>query len=210
VIAAHPFGDPQTLTVTRDDDDPAVVHLTWKVGAADDLTLLGIHLGVLPEDRLMLDGAVAYDAGDAALVQQAPELASYLRAHLAVTASGTACVPRVGEAGDLVADGVDVAFTCPTAPASVAVTATTLTDLHPAYRALATGPGGQHQVYGSDAPTHEWALGVTAPGARPTGAGSSAALQIGGVLGAVLSAVVVGAVVARRRRRREVPSPLTP
>lgn len=209
MIAAHPFGDPQTLAVSRDGADPAVVHLTWKVGAADDLTLLGIHLGVLPEDRLMLDGAVAYDAGDAALVQQAPELMSYLREHLAVTAGGTTCTPRVGKAGDLVADGVDVAFTCPGTPTSVAVTATTLTDLHPAYRALATGPGGQHQVYGTDAPTHTWSLGATAP--ATTTPGSSAALQIGGVLGAVLSAVVVGAVVARRRRsRRVVPSHPTP
>lgn len=208
-LAAHPFGDPQTVSVAGDPHDPAVVHVTWKVGAADDLTLLGIHLGVLPEDRVMLDGAIDYDDGDAKLVQQAPEVHTYLLEHVTVASGGRACPGRVEASGDLIADGADLVFTCPRPAASATVTVSTLTDLHPAYRTLATGPDGQHQVYGADAPTHDWSLGErtsmttsTTIATSSTGStGSSAALQIGGVLGAVLLVAVAGTLVARQRRR---------
>ncbi|GAA4088642.1 hypothetical protein [Nocardioides kongjuensis] len=209
--AAHPFGDPQTVEVAPDASDPAVVHVTWKVGAADDLTLLGIHLGVLPEDRVMLDGAIEYDDGDAALVQQAPEVHAYLLEHVEVAAGGRDCPGRVEASGDLIADGADLVFTCPQPAAVATLTVSTLTDLHPAYRTLATGPDGQHQVYGADAPTHDWALGATTTTAvsstTTSGTGSSAALQIGGVLGAVLLVALAGTLVARRRRRA---TPTTP
>ncbi|MCR1786199.1 hypothetical protein KVF89_26950 [Nocardioides carbamazepini] len=217
MIAAHPFGDPQTVEIAADADDPAVVHVTWKVGAADDLTLLGIHLGVLPEDRVMLDGAITYDDGDAALVEQAPEVEEYLLEHVTVSAAGQACAGRVEATGDLIVDGADLVFACAEAPGLATVAVSTLTDLHPAYRTLATGPDGQHQVYGADAPSHDWSLGVAgtgdgttggAPREQSLGTGSSAALQIGGVLGAVLLVAVAGAVVARRRRR--LPPTLTP
>lgn len=208
MIAAHPFGDPQTLGVSRDATDPAVVHVTWKVGAADDLTLLGIHLGVLPQDRVMLDGAVAYEADDGAQVQEDPALATYLLDHVAVTAGGAPCVGEVHAVGDLVADGADVTFTCPQATDAVTVRASTLTDLHPAYRTLASGPDGQHQVYSVDDPSHTWSLGSGSAPTATTPGGESAALQIGGVLGAVLLLAVAGAVLARRRRRH--PSTPTP
>lgn len=222
-LAAHPFGDPQTVEVARDDSDPAVVHVTWKVGAPDDLTLLGIHLGVLPEDRVLLDGAIQYDAADAALVSEAPELEAYLLDHVAVSAGGTACTGVVAGVGDLVDDGADLAFACDSAPASATVEVTTLTDLHPAYRTLATGPDGQHQVYAAGAASYDWALGDSGPPATGTssstsgdspaeaslGTGQSAALQIGGVLGAVLLLAATGTLVARSRRRR-TPSTPTP
>lgn len=215
-LAAHPFGDPQTVTIARDGSDPAVVHVTWKVGAADDLTLLGIHLGVLPEDRVLLDGAVQYDAADAALVSESPELTTYLLDHVAVTASGAECTGSVTAVGDLVADGADVAFACDSAAASATVEVTTLTDLHPAYRTLATGPDGQHQVYAAGAASYDWTLGAAgttstgdATAAASLGTGESAALQIGGVLGAVLLLAGTGALVVRTRRRR-TPSTPTP
>ncbi|MDQ6523348.1 hypothetical protein RB608_07060 [Nocardioides sp. LHD-245] len=224
LLAAHPFGDPQTVEIAADAADPAVVHVTWKVGAADDLTLLGIHLGVLPEDRVMLDGAISYDDGDAALVEQAAEVQAYLLEHVTVSAAGQACTGRVEATGDLIADGADLVFACAEAPRVATVAVSTLTDLHPAYRTLATGPDGQHQVYGADAPSHDWTLGGTggtgstggtgtgtAGGttqAQSLGTGTSAALQIGGVLGVVLLVAVAGAVVARRRRR--VPPTPTP
>jgi hypothetical protein len=204
-LAAHPFGDPQTVEVAPDPTDAAVVHVTWKVGAADDLTLLGIHLGVLPEDRVMLDGAIEYDDGDAALVQQAPQVRTYLLEHVEVASAGQDCPGSAEASGDLIADGADLVFTCPQPAASATVTVSTLTDLHPAYRTLATGPDGQHQVYGADAPTHDWSLGTTTTTAvistTTSSTGSSAALQIGGVLGAVLLVAVAGTLVARRRRR---------
>ncbi|KRB77731.1 hypothetical protein ASE01_05890 [Nocardioides sp. Root190] len=225
MIAAHPFGDPQTVEVATDPTGPALVHLTWKVGAADDLTLLGIHLGVLPEDRVMLDGAISYDAGDAALVAGSTALADYALDHLQVEVTGDQCRGTVAEVGDLVAEGAELVFTCPAPVASAAIEVTTLTDLHPAYRTLATGPGGQHAVYSADDPAHDWALPVTGPpgsaaSAAPStsgsaatgdslGAGESAALQIGGVLAAVLLLVVAGVFLARRRRRTTPPPPTT-
>lgn len=219
-LAAHPFGDPQTVEIARDDGDPAVVHVTWKVGAADDLTLLGIHLGVLPEDRVLLDGAIQYDAGDAALVSRAPELATYLLDHVSVTAGGSACPGSVTAVGDLIDDGADLAFACDPAPASATVEVTTLTDLHPAYRTLATGPDGQHQVYAADAASYTWTLGAAptstgtgttgdVPAEASLGTGQSAALQIGGVLGAALLLAGIGSLVVRARRRR-TPSTPTP
>lgn len=212
--AAHPFGDPQTVEVARDAGDPTVVHVTWKVGAADDLTLLGIHLGVLPEDRVLLDGAIRYDAADAALVSRAPELEAYLLDHVRVSAPGGGCTGSVAEVGDLIDDGADLAFACDAAPARATVEVTTLTDLHPAYRTLATGPDGQHQVYAADAASYTWALGASgtstsgdSPAEASLGTGQSAALQIGGVLGAVLLLAGIGSLVLRARRRR---SPSTP
>lgn len=218
-LAAHPFGDPQTLEVTRDGSDPSVVHVTWKVGAADDLTLLGIHLGVLPEDRVMLDGAISYDAADAALVAESPQLADYALEHVIVTSGGQECAGAVDAVGDLATEGADLAFSCSAPVERVSVEVTTLTDLHPAYRTLATGPDGQHAVYGSDSTVHDWALpavpgsttattGSDAP-EESLGAGTSAALQMGGVLGAVLLLGAAGTLVVRARRRPS-PSPHTP
>lgn len=220
-MRAHPFGDPQTLEVSADASDPAVVHLTWKVGAADDLTLLGIHLGVLPEDRVMLDGAVTYDAGDPALVADSPEVADYALDHVVVRSAGADCAGEVAEVGDLTAEGARLVFTCPAPVASATVEVTTLTDLHPAYRTLATGPDGQHQVYAAGAGSYEWVLGTASTGsttgtsagdtpARATlDTGQSAVLQIGGVLGAVLLLAGIGTFAARARRRR-TPSTPTP
>ncbi|MBM7516561.1 hypothetical protein [Nocardioides nitrophenolicus] len=210
MIAAHPFGDPQTVDISADPADPAVVHVTWKVGAADDLTLLGIELGVLPEDRVLLDGAITYDDGDAALVQRAPQVETYLLDHVAVSSAGEQCPGQLAESGDLIADGADLVFSCAGPVAAASVEVTTLTDLHPAYRTLATGPDGQHQVYGSDAASHDWSLGgtATATSGDTTHTGSSAALQIGGVLGAALLVAVLGTLVARRRRQATVtPTP---
>lgn len=221
--AAHPFGDPQTVEVARDEGDPSVVHVTWKVGAADDLTLLGIHLGVLPEGRVLLDGAIQYDAADAALVSEAPELATYLLDHVAVSAGGSGCAGSVAAVGDLVDDGADLTFACDAPAASATVEVTTLTDLHPAYRTLATGPDGQHQVYAAGAASYDWALGATGSTTSGTGTsagddstaeaslgtGQSAALQIGGVLGVALLLAGTGALAVRARRRR-TPSTPTP
>lgn len=216
---AHPFGDPQTLEVARDDADASVVHVTWKVGAADDLTLLGIHLEVLPEDRVMLDGAISYEVEDAGLVAAAPAVADYALDHVVVSAGGSECEGTVESVGDLTGEGADLAFTCAQPVESVSVEVTTLTDLHPAYRTLATGPDGQHAVYGSDSPVHEWNLPAAVGAAGPAttgsaapeeslGAGASAALQMGGVLGAVLLLGVAVPLVVRSRRRR-TPAPTT-
>ncbi|KRF11334.1 hypothetical protein ASG90_16365 [Nocardioides sp. Soil797] len=211
VLALHPFGDPQTVVITRDEARQDVVHLNWKVGANDDLTLLGISLGVLPEDRLMLDGAVSYEAEDAATVSDAEQVETYLRDHLKVSVGENPCTSKVTDVGDLVEDGAQVEFTCSESVDEATVTVTTLTDLHEAYRTLATAPGGQRGVYEKGSDTQTWDLGSFRTGTadQPMGVGSSAALQIGGVLGAVVLLAAGWSLVARRRRRRSTPS-LTP
>jgi hypothetical protein len=219
----HPFGDPQTVDITSVD---GAVHVRWKVGAADDLTLLGIDLGVLPEDRVLLDGAITFDAGDGDAVAASDELHDYLLEHVGVTAGGQACIGEVTEVGDLVEDGAQLAFACPAEAAEATVSVSTLTDLHPAYRTLASGPDGQRAVYADDDETHDWALTVTsttsaATSATPaparaaaeadsgSGLGQSAALQMGAV-GAVLLVFIAGAVAARRWMQRKSPPRPTP
>lgn len=215
MIVLHPFGDPQTLDVAVAPADPATVVVTWKVGAADDLTLLGVHLGVLPDSRVMLDGAIQYDAADAETVARAPSTQEYLLEHIDVLEPG--CEGRVQHVGDLVEEGAAVAFTCDQPLSEVAVRSTTLTDLHPAYRALATGPGGQRAAYAQDTDTHTWSLDAVAtpasaaagiPTALPgTDAGASAAVQIGAVLGAVVLLLVLGGLLGFLLRRRRQAAP---
>ncbi|WP_141014231.1 hypothetical protein [Nocardioides sambongensis] len=220
-VAAHPFGNPQTVEVGRSG---GTVQVVWRVGMADDLTLLGISLGVLPEDRVMLDGAITYEDGDAAAVADSDELHGYLVDRIRVVADGVACPGEVVAVGDLITDGATLQFSCAPAPTEADVEVTTLLDLHEAYRTLASGPAGQRAVYGSDATSHSWQLpegsavlaAATAPDATaPDGAGAadsdsgssatdgpglgrSAVLQIGAVLGVLLVLLLAGALWLRR------------
>ena len=210
---AHPFGDPQTATITAEADGVAVV---WRVGGIDDLTLLGVELGVLPEDRVMLDGAIDFVDGDTEAVADSDEFRDYLLERIEVTAAGSACTGTVTEVGDLEEDGARLEYTCPQPVAAASVTVRTLTDLHPAYRTLATGPDGQRAVYESAVDTHEWALGsrngeTSAAVPRTTTTqdelGRSAAVQLGVVVGVVLLILAGGAVVLRRRRAHPPSTP---
>ncbi|UMG91148.1 hypothetical protein [Nocardioides sp. TF02-7] len=124
---------------------------------------------------------------------------------------------------DLQRDGARLEFTCAVPVTAASVTVRTLTDLHPAYRTLATGPDGQRAVYGSTTETHRFELPAgpaTSPAADPADVedpatqaddhlGRSAALQLGGVLGALLLAGLTAALVARRRRSQAHPTTAT-
>lgn len=206
---AHPFGDPQTLTLDIEGDR---VVAQWRVGGLDDLTLLGVALGVLPEDRVLLDGAVVPDPGDATALAAAPELADYLTDRVQVTdAGGETCPVRLEDASALAEQGARLLATCGDA-GTVAVTATILTDLHPAYRLLVTGPDGQRAQYDVDHPTHTWVRdapgassgsGATAPETATVGVGHSALVQLSAVLGGLGVLTVAGATLTRRRVRRD-------
>jgi len=166
---AHPFGDPQTVAIAADPARPDVVRVRWKVGGLDDLTLLGVRLGLLPEDRVFLDGAVFYQDGDAATVGPSAQFAEYLLRQIAVTGDGESCAGAVEPPADLARSGATVDFTCPAAVGKVDVAVRTLIDLHPAYQTLASGPDGQRAVYRAAATTHEWTLGAAAPAPNRTG-----------------------------------------
>ncbi|BCB90896.1 hypothetical protein [Phytohabitans suffuscus] len=199
--AAHPFGDPQTVAISLDAARPEVVRVRWKVGGLDDLTVLGVALGVLPSDRVLLDGAVFYEDSDAAAVGPSPRFADYLRERITVTSDGRECAGAVAPPTDLARDGAAVDYACPGAVGVVDVAVRMLTDLDPAYQTLATGPGGARAVYTFDAYTHEWRLGDAVPAAGGgAGTGRGAALQIGAVVGALLLLAAAAAVLARRRR----------
>lgn len=203
--SAHPFGDPQTLELTADSDE---VRVRWHVGMADDVTALALHLGLLPQDRVMLDGAVLYQDGDDDLLAASPSLSDYLLDRLVVTAQGTRCPGEVVSAGDLVDEGVLLSFRCPggvPGPTAVDLEVRTLTDLHPAYRTLASGPCGQRAVYDGDHPDHTWTL-EGSPGETSSAAGS-ATLQLGSALVFLVGGGVGGALYVRRRGRRTEVSP---
>jgi hypothetical protein len=193
--AAHPFGDPQTVLISLDGTHPEIVHIRWKVGGLDDLTLLGVSLGLLPRDRVMLDGAVFFQPSDAATIGASSQFAAYLLKRISLVSAGRACPGTVQPPADLARSGVTVDYACPAAVGTVTVTVRTLTDLNPAYQTLATGPNGARAVYATGQDTHDWVLGATTHPAR------AAAVQIGLVAGASLLAVVLVLLVVRRRQR---------
>lgn len=198
---AHPFGDPQTVAIAADTARPEVVHVRWKVGGVDDLTLLGVSLGLLPQDRVMLDGAVFFQDSDAAAIGPSAEFAAYLLKQITVATGGRACSGAVAPPNDLARTGVTIDYTCAGPVGTVAVAVRTLTDLNPAYRTLASGPGGARAVYTSDQPSHDWVLGDAPPQAAPD-LGRSAAVQITAVVGGALLVAVAALAWWRRPGRR--------
>ncbi|MEV4118800.1 hypothetical protein [Micromonospora sp. NPDC049645] len=210
--AAHPSGDPQTVSIARDEQRPEVVRVRWRVGGPDDLTLLGVSLGLLPPDRVLLDGAVDYRSTDPALLASSETFSAYVLRQITVADGARRCVGAVTESKALARAGVTVDYTCPQPVERVTVAVRMLTDLNPAYRATATGPGGQHAVYGSGEDSHDWTLvGAPAPsstdpgrsaepgpGAKP---GRGAIVPVVSLTGGALLVAAVALLLAARRRR---------
>ncbi|MFG1916993.1 hypothetical protein [Micromonospora sp. NPDC048898] len=203
-VSGHPSGDPQTVSIARDDQRPEVVRVRWRVGGPDDLTLLGVSLGLLPSDRVLLDGAVDYRATDPAVLASSELFSAYLLRQITVADGTRACPGAVAESKALARVGATVDYTCPGPVHTVTVAVRMLTDLDPAYRAAATGPDGQRAVYGAGEDSHDWILDGT-PAVVSTRRGSGAAVPPGiGVTALVGGALVVAAgvlLVSRRRRR---------
>ncbi|MEK8108465.1 hypothetical protein NKG94_32735 [Micromonospora sp. M12] len=129
------------MTIAADADRDEVVHLRWKVGGADELTLLGVRLGLLPQERVMLDGAVSAQPSDATALASSEQFASYLLKQMILTSDGHPCAGTVDPPRDLTNSGVDVEYTC-SGPVGIArIEIRMLADLDPAYRTVATGPG---------------------------------------------------------------------
>ncbi len=192
---AHPFGDPQTVDIAVDG---ATVELRWRA-AQDDLTALAMRLNLIdgPRRTVFRDGALVPErsqAADVDLLAEHPSLSAYLLAATGVRVEGERCSGSVTDTTDLMGGGAVIVFECPRASAVVDVTMRTLTDIHPAYRTLAAGPGGATAVFDVDHPTH--AFDSTSPDDPLARSG----LTLAG-LGAVGVACLIGSSLWKRRRR---------
>jgi hypothetical protein len=196
---AHPFGEPQSVEVAA---TPTGVRVVWQA-TPDDVIALAAHLGVVGGSHIVVFEDGEYDADQSSesagirLAEEAPVLADYLDEHIRINTADGPCTGELAPVADVMATGATVDFDCggPVDEATIAVT--TLTDLDPAYRTLATGPEGQRHAYTSDADSFGWSIDGAADPVTPS-AGRSAALQLGGMAaGCVLLALVVG--VVRRR-----------
>lgn len=201
---AHPFGDPQTVAISLDPARDEVVRVRWKVGGLDDLTLLGVSLGVLPKHRVMLDGAAFFEARDAKAIGPSKQFSEYLLRQIKVAGNGQDCAGKVDPPTELAKFGVEIKYTCPTPVAKAKVTVRTLTDLNEAYRTLATGPDGDRTIYTKDQDSYEWTLDRAAATAAiadaDADAGRSAAIQLTAVAGGVALAATAAVFAVRRRR----------
>lgn len=202
--AAHPFGAPQQMAVDLEPGEDAVVRVRWRVGGTDDLTLLGIALGLLPEDRVMVDGAVFFEEADATTLAASPEFADYLLRTITVSTADGVCTGRLHEASELATRGLTLLFDCPGVATESTVAGAMLVDLHPQYRTMASGPDGQRAVYSNENPRHTWTL---RPGAAAeTGGLGDAERTSVWRLGALVGGAAVGGLAVWRRRARRAGS----
>jgi hypothetical protein len=196
---AHPFGPPQTVSVATAEQG-SVVRVRWLPGAADDFISLAHRLGLDPEDRSNDAGALLYVKQDADLLAGSTAFDAYLSDHIAVASGGRPCTGSVLPHDDLVAAGATLEFDCGTPVASATVAVSMLTDLHAAYRTLATGPAGQRFVYTVDATSHGWSLSGAEAGSDDLA--TSAVVQLGGVAAGIGLLVLAGALLRTRALRR--------
>ena len=169
---AHPFGDPQTVEIALDPARSDVVRVQWKVGGLDDLTLLGVSLGLVPKERVMLDGAVFYQDSDGAAIGPSEKFAAYLLKQITVASDGKSCTGAVEPPTDVAKTGAAIAYTCPGPVGTAKVSVRTLTDLSTDYRTLATGSNGNRAVYAVGPGllrlgVHQGSGGPSRPGAMP-------------------------------------------
>ena len=126
-------------------------------------------------------------SGGVRLAEEAAVLSDYLLAHVEVSAAGATCAGELEPGTDVTSEGATLVFDCggPVAVADVRIS--TLTDLDPAYRTLAEGPGGQRQSYSLDRDSFAWELPAPTAGRSPGSleppgsSGRSAAVQLGAI-----------------------------
>lgn len=203
---AHPFGEPQVAEIDLDSARNDVVVVNWRFGMDDDLTSLANYFGLVAEDRVMLDGAIFYDPVDSRSLEQSAEFDDYLLQHIRMTTTDGDCRGAVVDKSDVQDTGATVEFTCGSPVKRATVAVTMLTDLHPAYATLASGPSGQKFVYAGDNASHAWSFDSAVSETTGTGLKSSAAVQIALMLGTVALVVVTGMTWHRRRARAVTPT----
>ncbi|WP_193608290.1 hypothetical protein [Nocardioides lijunqiniae] len=198
---AHPFGPPQTVSIEL-AEDAGVVRVHWQPGAPDDYSYLAAGVGLTDADESQGAGGLIAVKRDADALTSSPLLARYLTRHVVVReATGAACAPTVLPVEHLVSDGVRLEFRCAGPLDDVDVRVSLLTDLHPAYQTMATGPHGQRFAYSATKTEHRWS---TSPEKADDALAESAALQLSGVLAGLAAVGGAAALVVRRSRRRTV------
>lgn len=199
---AHPMGPPQQVSLSLAAPDQ--VRVTWKVGAPDDLSWLAYDLGLLPADRIMLDGAITPQADDVELLQDSPALAAYLTSRISVRSGGQECRPGRPEIGAL-ADGAALVFSCPAPVRQASIELGLLTDLEASYATVATGADGTQAVYNGHVTSHDWAFDPdAAPRPAPVGAAANVGWLSATGLGLALAAAAGGLAWWLGGRRRQV------
>jgi hypothetical protein len=209
---AHPLGNPQTLELSL--GAPDIVSVTWRVGAADDISWLALDLGLLPPDRVLLDGALTPEDSDAELLEASPSFDAYLIEHIVVNSAGADCAGTVISTSDIVNDGVVLDYVCSAPVTDARIAVSLLTDLDPAYTTVASTADGQTASYDGQSTVYDWTFD---PAAAPSGAEAAAApadnwpwpLTLG-VVAVIAAPALAGALVWSRRRPRAATSPRTP
>lgn len=215
-VAAHPSGEHLIAEVSL--VDPHTVRVHWQVGQDDDLAHLAHHLGLLPAERVMLDGAVLFEEGDPALLQGSPKFSTYLTERIGVTLKGGgACDPEIVDLTDVGSEGATLEFTCASEVGAADVRIAMLTDQNPDYTTIAAGPDGREQIYDGRHETHAWTFDSLGSGADEStaGEGRTAESSLGGSAMPhlslfVLAAVAMGGAVALWVRTRRGDRPSTP
>jgi len=198
--AAHPFGPPQQVEIEATGQ---VVEVRWSA-EEDDLTALALHLGALDSARSFVyqDGDLVSEESDESVAQtlaKAPMLERYLLGHVVVTQHGQRCRGELRSAESLDGRGAALHFRCTALVDRVKVFVSTLTDVHPDYRTVATSPTGQRTMYSRHSLRHDWYFAAGDDRRQDTVTGGTVALASG--VGGFCAAL---ALLARRRHRDRV------
>lgn len=202
-VSAHPFGPPLTAELTTSED---TVVVRW-AAAEDDWVTLGRAVGAFDEQLPDDDGGPGEQvtrADDGQVtglerLRRSRSVQAYLLDHVAIRQGGAPCTGRVTDTDDLLGRGAELTFRCRTTVSDVDVRITALTDLHEAYRTVATA-GGTRQLYTRAAPVHRWDLAGAVGGTSPV---SGAAVVIV-VIAAGIVALASSRAPAGRRGGRDV------
>lgn len=198
--AAHPFGPPLQAAVSAEGSTVTVV---WSA-QSDDLFDLGQATGALAQRQVFTyqDGVPAEAAEETASVDEqlaaAPEIRDYLSSHVGLRSEHADC-PLLGvDIRDLTTSGARLSYDCGQPVEVLELEITALTDLHPDYRTVATGSGGDRTLHTATEPRQRLSL------AAETGSSVGALLPGLGML-VVVSGALAAAIVRRRRSAASPP-----
>jgi hypothetical protein len=194
---AHPFGPPLRVEL---EGLNYVVNLRW-AAEHDDWVALARHTGAFEEVPSVVDGV---ELSGAERIARSVRLQAYLLERIVVTQYEMSCPGEVVHVhGDLVTGGIILQFVCEEPVYEVHVEVGVLTDVHPAYRTVATsaigGVPGQ-ALYTETDRVHRWDF-YAAAGASPRTFGAQTVAALTGA--ALLAIAAVGLLLFGGKRPAE-------